>query len=171
MSNMSKELYYWYKEHGRCPRCGGEPVNGMVHCIDCLDKLREQAEKYQKGWSEEKRKHHNEQQREYCKRVREERKAAGLCVVCGKRKAYQTLMCGLCRNKHNKRRREKHRDDGGMTYEERIDPQRCYICGAPAVQGKRTCEKCLERERKIAENMRKYIKQSGFHKTREIFAR
>ncbi len=163
------EQYAWYKEHGRCPRCGGEPVNGMVHCIDCLDKLREQAEKYQKGWSEEKRKHYNEQKKIYHKRIYEQRKAAGMCVKCGKRKAFRTLMCGICQNKHNMRRKEKRIAKGRMTYEERTEFGRCYICGAPAVQGKRTCEKCLERERKIAENMRKHIKQSGFYRTRERF--
>lgn len=169
MSTTSKELYYWYKENGRCPRCGGAPVRGKVHCIDCLDMFREKERKRRAKWTEDQTSQHNEQQKKYHKDLYEQRKAAGLCVKCGKRKAYRTLMCGICQNKFNKSRREKHRDSGGMTYEERSERERCYFCGAPALEGKRTCAKCYEREKIIAQNMRNHIKLSGFKKTRELF--
>jgi hypothetical protein len=166
---MSKELYYWYKEQGRCPKCGGDPVRGKVFCINCLDRAAESERKKREKWTEEKRKMHNEQQREYHKKVREERKAKGICIECGKRPSGETQRCALCRYKINKKKREKHFAKGGMTYEERIERGRCYFCGAPALEGKRTCAKCYEREKIIAQNMRNHIKLSGFKKTRELF--
>ena len=168
---MSKELYHWYKEQGRCPKCGGDPVRGKVFCINCLDRAAENERKKREKWTEEKRKMRNEQQREYCKKIREERKANGICIECGKRPAGETQRCKLCQYKINKRKREKHRDNGGMTYEERIDPQKCYFCGAPAIEGRKTCAKCYERERKLGQYMKSCVKHSGFHKTRENFAR
>lgn len=166
---MSKEIYDWYKEHGRCPKCGGDPVRGKALCINCLDREAEKARERRKKWTEEKRKMRNEQMRKYIKRVREERKAKGICIECGKRPAGNTQRCKLCQYKINKRKREKHRDNGGVTYEERIDPQKCYFCGYPVVKGKRVCKRCLEREQKMAENMRTYIKQSGFERTKNLF--
>lgn len=168
---MSKELYYWYKEHGRCPKCGGDPVRGKVFCITCLDRATENERKTREKWTEEKRKMRNEQQREYHKKVREERKAKGICIECGKRPAGETQRCALCRYKINKAKREKHLAEGGMTYDERTEQGRCYFCGAPAIEGRKTCAKCYERERKLGQYMKSCVKHSGFHKTREIFAR
>lgn len=165
------ELYAWYKEHGRCPKCGGDPVRGKALCINCLDREAEKARERRKKWTEEKRKMRNEQMRKYIKRVREERKAKGICIECGKRPSEETQRCALCRYKINKAKREKHLAKGGMTYDERTEQGRCYFCGAPAIEGRKTCAKCYERERKLGQYMKSCVKQSGFHKTREIFAR
>ena len=75
------------------------------------------------------------------KKLREHRKAAGLCIYCGKpQSSNSSCMCIDCRIK-NQRKNEKRKD--GMDRSERPMYGRCYRCGTHIESGK-LCEKCKE---------------------------
>lgn len=81
--------------------------------------------------------------------TQQKRFEAGLCVKCGKRKAYAgKKICGLCAEK-NKRALERYRRKKGiipfdMWVDQRrdwVENGRCFLCGAPAMKGQKLCEK------------------------------
>ena len=74
---MNKDLYYWYKDHGICTKCGrenAEPEKTM--CSECLEKNRKYDKKRYKDPK------YREQQKIRCKTYRERKKASGLCKCC-----------------------------------------------------------------------------------------
>ena len=82
-------LYHWYKAHGICPYCGTRyPEPGRVHCAQCLRRLLALRQRRDPG---------NEQHKKYNREYRERKKAAGLCVDCGKGKAMDgKTRCARC---------------------------------------------------------------------------
>lgn len=95
------------------------------------------------------------------------RKAAGLCVNCGRRKAESGVMCNECRLKRNRKSREKYR-------QQHPDPRSlfrqtgCYFCGAARIPGKKVCARHLEICRQNAQNARL---SENADKAREILKR
>lgn len=167
------ELYAWYKEHGRCPRCGGDPVRGGVFCVNCLDKAGENSRKYRLSRNEEEKEKIKKATRECVKELRKNRIKDGVCIDCGKRPVYAgTQRCGICRYKLNKKNRERWQlEKGNRSHEERLEKDKCYICGEPVVKNKRVCQKCLETRRQSIENANKYVKNNEFRRTMNSFYR
>lgn len=137
-----QELYQWYKEMGICPQCGtNKAAPGKVRCEECLAKNAESSHKRREKQSQQQTENIRREHRTYIKKLREHRKAAGLCIYCGKpQSSNSSCMCIDCRIK-NQRKNEKRKD--GMDRSERPMYGRCYRCGTHIESGK-LCEKCKE---------------------------
>ena len=133
----------YYKAQGRCPRCGGkdaktETIGG--YCFECLEKNKELERKR----SEE----HNRKRSERGKRLYNARKAAGLCVKCGKPNDTQKTTCSVCRAR--KRENEKRARIKAGIQTDRWNNGLCGHCvKKPVVEGYKLCEDCLARIRAI----------------------
>ena len=101
------------KAAGLCVVCGGErDREGLLTCAACLAKHRRRCKEY----NERRGRQHDIAR---AKALREARKAAGLCVVCGgERDRDDRLTCSACLEKERQRRREsrgqkrRRREDG-----------------------------------------------------------
>lgn len=153
------ETYAWYKAHGICPQCQRENAyGGKVLCLYCQGKQTESAVKYYQNLPEHKLKAKKQRESEYHKRIREERKAKGICVVCGKYPARQNItLCKICADKQNRyqaRYRMKKAEQQGKDTTPRFMRTalgKCYICGEPVSdENKNFCPEHLEMQRKKA---------------------
>lgn len=140
--SQNKELYDWYKKMGICPQCGSnKAAPGKVRCEECLVKNAESARKQREKFTQEQADTARENHRTYLKKLRADRKTAGLCIYCGKPQSeYSTSMCIECRIKNQKRNDKKKE---GIDRSERPMYGRCYRCGTKITGGK-LCEKCSE---------------------------
>lgn len=127
----NREGYIWLKEHGICTRCRKEPAfPGHIMCPDCMYK----ANEYAIQWHKDHKKEHCEQVSKCSKNRYYKRKAAGLCVYCGKRAAMANrVACVECLQKHRWKK-----TSGKRQYW--IDHGLCFYCGKPTVPGKKMCE-------------------------------
>jgi ribosomal protein S14 len=86
----------------RCVRCGEKDAYTMVGkqlCYECTEKCKEYAKIYY---------HSHIQQSKIKMRERYDRlKANGICVQCGKEKAFFGTKCKMCRAKFNNYQRKK----------------------------------------------------------------
>ena len=125
-----------------CKSEAAEP--GKTLCFKCAEKDRERARKRREGMSEEQKKAQYSKNAEYNRRTYAERKAAGICTKCGKRKvAPGSVLCIDCRTK--KRRKKDPRWNNDIPRSERKEHGLCYICGAPVCQeSKSLCRKHYE---------------------------
>lgn len=133
----SKANYLAYKEHGICPQCGiHRAAPSRVRCEECLIKNAESSRKARESKV-------TKSQKEYHKRLREERKAKGLCVWCGKPLLKNSkCFCIDCRIKNQ---RKNDRKKSGIDRSERPLYGICYRCGKnPIVPGKKLCEACTK---------------------------
>lgn len=106
------------------------------NCIydDCIVDIRVYSEKsLYKNRSPEAQ----EKQRAIAKKKRDEARAKGFCIICRKRKATHGSKCYECYLRQ--KRYDKAKYDGRREYwrEEGL----CYFCGAPRMEGQKTCEK------------------------------
>lgn len=139
--------YHSYKVHKICINCHNEDAEpGHVYCFECLEKKRIAGQK--KMLNAEQRAKKSEQD----KRRRAERKAAGICTICGRKKAQKPYV--LCLECHVKERKAWERNHATTTRSERPDYGECYFCGKPIKEGFRICPKCYERQLGIARVMR-----------------
>lgn len=100
VSARQKQLRADRKAWGLCVECGKKPpFNGRVRCEDCLcrDLLAHHKTK------------DSQQRMDKRKRIRAERKAAGLCIWCGKPVYRSYVRCYECYIK-NRRARNKYRE-------------------------------------------------------------
>ena len=73
---MCRDLYLYYSENGICVKCGQAfSLAGHVLCGDCTKKANMAQKKYDPDGSKK---------RTRMKALREQRKAEGICAVCGK---------------------------------------------------------------------------------------
>ena len=122
-------LYWWYKEHGICVRCGWQPARpGRTQCKACAAKSagRENArlQALAPEQVEEKHKKDREQREFYRQR--------GFCPQCGREKsAPGGVMCTTC----NAKRRD--------WYAQRKAQGVCVKCGkATPLPGHTRCARC-----------------------------
>ena len=175
----------YYLNNGRCPYCGGKnPVEpGKRRCAICGEKSRE---RYRKRIARRKanglctgcggpldgdgfrtcKKCRDRPEKwrklatEVAKRIYDERIASGHCVRCGVHWAEPgKTQCKECLIKHAIR--QKAADPGWekkkAKRQARIDAGLCIDCGRPAQDGKKRCQRCIEKRR---DSTRKYkIKQ------------
>ena len=94
-----KERYNWLKENGFCIECGSnynEP--GYVFCKACRQKDIQRHKRADPT---------GEKMRAYGKKLRAVRKAAGLCVVCGKPMDKAGTRCKACTAKRSESEKVK----------------------------------------------------------------
>lgn len=73
----------------------------------------------------------------------ESRKAAGICVYCGKKPAVSgKVACVMCAKRDAKRHMEKNRKMGMLPRCLFGDGYHCVICGKDIDNGKKQCDKC-----------------------------
>ena len=153
----AREERAFYVSIGLCPRCGKSRLFGEEKtCPECRLKATELNRKYRREHSEKVREYINK----YHKSLYHQRKEAGMCVRCGKRKPlYNDLRCGICKEKMTLRRQERRVRDGRLTRKERLEQGFCYFCGAETVSGMKVCEKhrqvCIENGNKSSREIQK----------------
>lgn len=148
--------YEWYKSIGICVQCRKEKAAPHhVRCEVCLEQnLSTQESRRRVGT------YRRADRRSYNKTLRERRKAAGLCIDCGRpicssSKCY-CVECRIKNQKRNERRKE------GLNRSERKQYGLCYICGKEALPGKAVCKEhydTLVRNLEIAGNSDKTIER------------
>lgn len=137
-------MYHWYKEHGICVDCKEEDAApGKTRCLNCLSIRAEQRRERESKLSPEELAEKNRIKRERGKKLREYRKANGLCDVCGK-PAYKGYSKCYEHYIYYKRYETKRRQKRNKGYTEL---GLCRICGKPTVEGKKFCAEHLEQYR------------------------
>ena len=128
---------------GVCPRCGKRKLWGdEKECIEC----RAEAAGRQAEWREKNSEAFRESHAIWSKKTYSKRREAGICTRCGKRPAAPgKAMCGICSARQNTRRRERARQNGVMSPEERkaYKEERgiCFFCDNPVKPEYKVCEK------------------------------
>lgn len=150
-----KERREWYLSHGICPHCGRNDLQpGHKLCLEC--RMKDNERHKGKPITEETRQYRIE----YKRRIRDERKASGICIRCGKRKTDgKHTHCAVCRAKKAAEQREYNRRQGMIPIELRGEGY-CSRCFKPIESGK-LCAECYEHLVKQAEYMRSRQDNSG----------
>lgn len=138
---MINPYYHWYKEHGLCPHCANERVaKGKAACLNCLSINAETAQKRRDSFTPEQKQRADKLSKDSHKKLYDERKAAGICVKCGKRKARQgRVRCAICLNRENIAAEKHRRKIGRKPHFMLTEHDVCYICGGKPLPGKRLC--------------------------------
>lgn len=157
---MSADRYYFLKEHHICVKCGQrDAFRNKTMCPECLEK---EQKKGRKRYAEN-REQILQRKKKRNKALYARKKAEGLCVKCGQKKATKGVYCLECYVKERKREIEKtekrKRENGGYIREIWKEKGLCAQCGEPTLPGKRLCQKHYEIAVKNAENARKYSKR------------
>lgn len=161
-----KMKLYYYKEHGICVSCGQyDAVPGKTMCEVCAAKKYENAIRYRPSPEQKKR------SAEHVMRKRDERRAAGLCIQCGKPQAEKSSSyCTVCLYKKREYARKSRvkKKGHGIPRSELPAYGICYLCADnPVEDGRPTCAKCHERLAENARNARESIDYSH-HIWREL---
>lgn len=161
MNDYDKERREWYLSHGICPHCGQNDLQrGYKLCLQC--RMNDNERHKNKPISADIRQYRIN----YNKRVFAERKAAGICVRCGKRKTDEEhINCAICRAKKAAEQREYNRKQGMMPIELRGEGY-CSRCYKPIESGK-LCAECYEYLVQQAAYMRSRQDNSD-HKWRKV---
>ena len=153
-----------------CPRCGKRKLWGdEKECIEC----RAEAAGRQAEWREKNSEAFRESHAIWSKKTYSKRREAGICTRCGKRPAAPgKAMCGICSARQNTRRRERARQNGWMSPEERKAYREergiCFFCDNPVKPGYKVCEKHYEAN---VENQKKANRDEIRRSLRAHFAR
>ena len=153
----AREERAFYVSIGLCPRCGKSRLFGEEKtCPECRAKSAE----YQKKWRERNLDECNQKHNAYYRSLYQQRKEAGMCTRCGKRKAlHNTLLCGICKDRRRIYREEKRVQNEKLTRNERLEHGLCYFCGAAPLPGFKTCEKHHKVFAKNADKSRQKYKE------------
>lgn len=107
--------------------------------------------------------------REYQRELRRWRKEHGICTICGKEKVFTGVVCEGCREKMNKKAREKYHS---MTPEEkekylaniskrrkerRVERRKqglCVCCGKPVYADYSMCYEHLLKQKRVSKEAR-----------------
>lgn len=143
--NKRKAKYEELKRKGICVKCGvREAREGRVTCQHCADMDSEYY--YEQRCQGKVKKCDEERKKQYRKRKRELCVAFGVCVMCFKRDATHGTMCIDCYIKD--KRRHQLVSKGKAPKELRAELGLCTLCGEPALEGYKLCEKHLEVSRR-----------------------
>lgn len=121
---------------GKCTKCGKEKIYRCNLCLVCWGSQNESIRKYKEKHKEEKK----------AKQIlqREERRAKGVCTICGKMKPNPgKKCCEVCLKKIriNKARRKPKISKRDLWRENNW----CFLCGSnEVVKDKKVCSKCYD---------------------------
>lgn len=161
-NKAARERYHWYLSHGICPICKVEDLqDGKKRCWRCRVKDNERMQARRAAESKAQADLRREKFKLKSKEARDKRKAEGICITCGKRKAENgKTRCGICLAYHRQKQLDQNRKNGMMPLELRGYGY-CTICYAPTEN--KVCEECHARLVEHAAMMRE--KQSLKHHT------
>lgn len=142
--------YQFYKSRGICPKCGKEKAaTGRVFCLNCRDKESVLNIARWDSMTEEQKEQVRSRARQSGRVLYKQRKAAGLCVRCGKPAEKGHVHCYECRIKHNNRiRRDRNRKANAKA------PGTCSWCSNPVKPGFKLCEAHYNRQAEILKRAR-----------------
>ena len=124
-SDTRKTLYERRKEEGLCTKCGKIAYKNLTMCITCKNKASVANKKRY-----EKMKASGELQRRRAEKIENK-----ICFQCGSKVDSEKVLCEICNNKHNQRRRK----DREFYRENHI----CPICTINPLFGTEgTCPEC-----------------------------
>ena len=139
-----------------------------LDCLNCLydDCINDYVQPSQKEYKAQYYQAHKEEMLAQKKKQYEERKAAGICVICGKRKALKNRVRCLDCLQRAKRHDTAGRRRKGMLPKDHFDGVTwCRCCGkAKPVEGKQLCSKCLEASRQHIAYARTFIDRDKHRK-------
>lgn len=147
-----KEYYESFKKYKICTSCKKtKALENKTYCLDCLLIQREKNNKYR----EKNKKYLKNYLKIWQKERYEKRKKDGICVTCGKRKAYlKFVQCCICRAKDKNKRK-------GIYNRELYN--KCRSCGNPKLYlNFRVCEKCYEKLKKA--RIKRWYEEDGTKK-------
>lgn len=137
--NRERSNRAYYLAQGRCPQCGGKRplMPGHKMCEQCRKKNVESKRK-----------------------LRDARKASGLCRECGKPiEDERHTACASCREKIRRNEGKMRSANCKSLYYERREAGRCVSCGDWAEPGRARCKKCQEKS-----NLRSKLSDPGREK-------
>lgn len=138
------DMYAWYKSHGICTYCRqADAVRGKVLCPDCAELRHEQHRIYYQQHETEIRAKH----KTWSKIRYEQRKAAGVCVRCGKRPPQSgKFSCTRCIAKQARYKADAFQRKGGTPRWLAADLGLCYLCcKQPKLPDKKVCRTCYKK--------------------------
>lgn len=148
-AERNKERREFYKAKGICYQCGKEKAaKGRSRCLNCLDLNSVYYYKWKDSINKEKKAELLEKAAKSKKKQYDERKAAGICVSCGKRRAEENrLRCGICLKDQCRRQEKIRRQNENIIPRELFGVDgRCVCCGRPVRgEGEKCCQKCYEK--------------------------
>lgn len=155
VKQYKKDNYNFYKAHGICTYCTKErAVPGKTLCEDCLEKKRVRERKRYENNPDLKEIHKKNFQKFYYGKKEE-----GLCVNCGKKKAYNgSVFCYECMLR-SKRVCKEYETNVRKKYCKEIGL--CTRCGAERVPGRTVCAECLKKMQECIEINRKNAKKEN----------
>lgn len=138
------EQYYHYVTHGVCPRCRiRKALPNRTCCAECLYSENERAVKAYHEMSDEERQLYAQKRSERNKERYQERKAAGICVQCGKKPALSgKARCTECLIKCREKTTRYNRKHGVLPRILFGDGYHCSRCGTD-VKKRKLCDRCL----------------------------
>lgn len=143
-TDYRRESKQFFRKIGICPECGKNKLFGDEKmCPECLARQAERRARH--PISDDKQKEYSETFKEYSRNLYAERKKAGICTKCGKRKAVQgKAKCAICQSKDNAIHRKRNEKKQNIR-EYRRENHLCYFCGEPIgrPQGQ-ICQKCWQ---------------------------
>lgn len=157
-NTYDRNLYAWRKANHICVRCGRRKAEGRyTACLMCRSYNSEHCRKY--------REKHKEYV--YCRNNKNRKarynakKAAGICVRCGKRKAESgRVHCTYCLARNRRQRENARREKGIISHQMAFELGYCYwCCKRKAMPGKKICKECHDKSVITMQKARKKKKQ------------
>lgn len=150
----------FFKSRGLCPMCcSAKLAPGRAMCFDCLEKNRAKSAKRREALSDEQRRVLDGEALQHKKALYERRKAAGLCVGCGKPALPGHVYC----LEHNCRNTLRGREIRAAKRREK-PVGACYRCNTQAEPGYKLCAAHLaqlrERSEKGRQNGREAVRRA-----------
>lgn len=138
--------YDYYKSIGRCPICKrNKSAPNHVLCLECMSDASEKNHIRHDKLTPEQRKAESKKAVENKRKRKELRKAKGICVECGKRPPKNgRIRCAICLHKHSERMKRYYRKKGCKPRELFYNHDKCWICCADALPGKRVCAEHMD---------------------------
>ena len=154
------ELSRWRKDNHICINCGNKSAeDGYTMCLQCRIDRREVNKRYP-DTDETKQKKRERNAEQYAQRKNE-----GECTRCGRKlpENYDKTLCPYCRNRRNRRERERSHITGRkMPVELRGNGLYCAICLKPVEQQrKKLCDRCYKSCCEKAEKMRARVPKNN----------
>lgn len=168
MKNTRMIRREWYASHGICVECGQREAEPHKRkCWECSEKKAEYNRKYNANMTPEQKEKNSIRH----KKMYESRKAAGICVYCGKKPAVSgKVACVMCAKRDAKRHMEKRRENGALPRYMFGDGYHCVTCGKDIDNGKKQCDECYSKSVHALEIARGKAK-GGFRSHKLVFGK
>ena len=128
--------YVFFKSRGICPMCRKGPLApGRAACFDCLETMRAYAARQRAARTKEQAAEDSKLCSQRHKDLRARRKAAGLCINCGKPVLRGHVRCLDCNLKNNRAARTMREKKHGLK-----PAGACLKCNNPAEPGYLLCK-------------------------------